>query len=44
MWIIDLNIAGLHLTREMPDLWRRPVWLNPRSLHRPVLQQPEHAA
>jgi hypothetical protein len=44
MWIIDLNIAGLHFTREMPDLLRRPMWLNPHSLYRPVLQQPKHAA
>ena len=37
MWIIELNIAGYHFTREIPDL-RRPFRLSARNMHWPVLR------
>ena len=43
MWIIDLNVAGYHFTREMPDLKRRPFRFSPRNLHWPVMRH-SHAA
>ncbi|HTQ21648.1 hypothetical protein [Mycobacterium sp.] len=43
MWILELNIAGYHVTREMPDFRRRPFRFNPRHLHWPVPRQ-SHAA
>ena len=43
MWIIELNVAGYHFTREMPDLRRRPFRFNPRNVHWPVLRH-SHAA
>ncbi|MDT5347407.1 MAG: hypothetical protein QOH91_694 [Mycobacterium sp.] len=43
MWILELNIAGYHLTREMPDIRRRPFPFSPRSLHWPTQRQ-SHAA
>ena len=44
MWIIELNVAGYHLTREMPDLVkRRPFRFNPRNIHWPVPRH-SHAA
>jgi hypothetical protein len=33
MWIIELNIAGLRYTRELPDLRRGPFRLGTRHLH-----------
>ena len=38
MWIIELNVAGYHFTREMPDLKRRPFRFSPRNVHWPVLR------
>jgi hypothetical protein len=43
MWIIELNVAGYHLTREMPDLKRRSFRFNPRHMHWPVPRH-SHAA
>jgi hypothetical protein len=43
MWILELNIAGYHFTREMPDIRRRPFRFSPRSLHSPAQRQ-SHAA
>ena len=47
MWIVELNIAGLRYTRELPDLWRRRLRLNPRGMHWPATghaPEPSHAA
>ncbi|MGB8386847.1 hypothetical protein [Mycobacterium sp.] len=43
MWIIELNVAGYQLTREMPDLRHRTFRLHPRKMHWPVLRH-SHAA
>ena len=43
MWIIELNVAGYHITREMPDLKRRPFRFSPRNIHWPVPRH-SHAA
>jgi hypothetical protein len=43
MWIIELNVAGYQLTREMPDLKRPPLRFSPRNMHWPLLRQ-SHAA
>jgi hypothetical protein len=43
MWIIELNVAGYHYTREMPDLRRRSFRFNPRNIHWPAQRQ-SHAA
>jgi hypothetical protein len=43
MWIVELNVAGYHLTREIPDLRRRPFRFSPRSRHWPTLRH-SHAA
>ncbi|WP_264061359.1 hypothetical protein [Mycobacterium angelicum] len=43
MWILDLNVAGYHLTRELPDLPRRPFRFHPRRMHWPIPRHP-HAA
>jgi hypothetical protein len=39
MWIIELNVAGYHFSREIPDLRRRPLRFNPRNMHWPVPRQ-----
>lgn len=45
MWILDLNVAGYHVTRELPDLRRRPFRFSPRNMHWPLSQhQTSHAA
>lgn len=47
MWIIELNIAGLRYTREMPDLRRRRFRLTPRNTHWTSAghaPEPSHAA
>jgi len=45
MWILDLNVAGYHVTRELPDLRRRPFRFSPRSMHWPLSQhRTSHAA
>ncbi len=36
MWIIELNVAGYHFSREIPDLKRRPFRFSPRNLHWPA--------
>ena len=33
MWIIELNVAGYHYSREIPDLRRRPFRFNPRNVN-----------
>jgi hypothetical protein len=38
MWIIELNVAGYHFSREIPDLRRRPFKFNPRNVHWPTLR------
>ncbi|MGA9677694.1 MAG: hypothetical protein WBR28_21455 [Mycobacterium sp.] len=38
MWIIELNVAGYHFSREVPDLRRRPFKFNPRNVHWPSLR------
>jgi hypothetical protein len=38
MWIIELNVAGYHFSREVPDLRRRPFTFNPRNVHWPSLR------
>lgn len=38
MWIIELNIAGYHVSREIPDLRRRPFKFSPRNVHWPTLR------
>lgn len=38
MWIIELNIAGYHVTRAIPDLRRRPFRFSPRNMHWPVVR------
>jgi len=43
MWIIELNVAGYHFTREMPDLKRSSFRFSPRHVHWPVPRQ-SHAA
>jgi hypothetical protein len=43
MWILELNVAGYHLTREMPDLRPRSFRFAPRNMHWPVLRH-SHAA
>ncbi|WP_255377903.1 MULTISPECIES: hypothetical protein [unclassified Mycobacterium] len=43
MWIIEVNVAGYHYTREMPDLRRRSFRFHPRNMHWPTLRQ-SHAA
>ena len=43
MWIIELNVAGYQVTREVPDLKRRPFRFSPRHMHWPVLRH-SHAA
>ena len=43
MWIIELNVAGYHFTREMPDFKRRPFRFSPRNIHWPLLRH-SHAA
>jgi hypothetical protein len=43
MWILELNVAGYHYTREMPDLRRRTSWFGRRNVHWPALRQ-SHAA
>ncbi|SOJ52882.1 hypothetical protein MSIMFB_00388 [Mycobacterium simulans] len=47
MWIIELNVAGLRFTRQMPDLPRRRFRFSPRDLHWPALRHShghQHAA
>jgi hypothetical protein len=36
MWIIELNVAGYHFSREIPDLRRRTFRFSPRNAHWPV--------
>jgi hypothetical protein len=43
MWIIELNVAGYHYTREMPDLRHRRFRFHRRNLNWPVSRQ-SHAA
>lgn len=43
MWIIELNVAGYHFTREMPDLKRRPFRFSPRNMHWPILRHSQAA-
>jgi hypothetical protein len=43
MWIIELNVAGYHFTREMPDFKRRPFRFSPRHLHWPVMRHSQAA-
>jgi hypothetical protein len=43
MWILELNVAGYHFTREIPNLRRRSFRPNPRNLHWPVARH-SHAA
>jgi hypothetical protein len=43
MWIIELNVAGYHLTRQMPDFKRRPFRLSTSKLHWPATR-PTQAA
>ena len=43
MWIIELNVAGYHVTRQIPDLRRRSLRFSPRNRHWPTLRQ-SHAA
>jgi len=43
MWIIELNVAGYHYTRQMPDFKRRPFRFSPRNLHWPA-PRPSQAA
>jgi hypothetical protein len=43
MWIIELNVAGYHFSREMPGLKRRPFRFNRRNAHWPTLR-PSNAA
>ena len=43
MWILELNVAGYHFTREMPDVWRRSLRFSPRNLHWPVLRHSQAA-
>ncbi len=43
MWIIELNVAGYHFTREMPDFKRRPSRFSPRHLHWPVMRHSQAA-
>jgi hypothetical protein len=38
MWIIELNVAGYHFTREFPDVKRPPFRFSPRNIHWPVLR------
>ena len=33
MWIIELNIAGLRFTREVPGLRRPSLRFSPRNMH-----------
>ena len=40
MWIIELNVAGYHFTREFPDVKRPPFRFSPRNIHWPV---PRHS-
>ncbi len=40
MWIIELNVAGYHVTREFPDVKRPPFRFRPRNIHWPV---PRHS-
>jgi hypothetical protein len=39
MWIIELNVAGYHVSRAIPDLRRRPFRFNPRNMHWPAPRQ-----
>ena len=43
MWIIELNVAGYHYTRQMPDFKHRPFRFSPRNLHWPATR-PSQAA
>ena len=43
MWIIELNVAGYHFTREMSDLKRPSFRFGPRHMHWPVPRH-SHAA
>jgi len=38
MWIIELNVAGYHFSREIPNLRRRSFRFNPRNAHWPALR------
>ncbi len=38
MWIIDINVAGYHFSREMPDWRRRTFKFHPRNVHWPALR------
>ena len=40
MWIIELNVAGYHFTREFPDVKRPAFRFSPRNIHWPV---PRHS-
>jgi hypothetical protein len=45
MWILELNVAGYHLTREMPDLQPQRLRFSPRNMHWPLSQhRPSQAA
>jgi hypothetical protein len=43
MWVIELNVAGYHVTREIPDVRRRPFPFSPRYVHWPIVRH-SHAA
>jgi hypothetical protein len=43
MWIIELNVAGYHLTREIPDPRHRSFRFSPRNKRWPTLRH-SHAA
>ena len=43
MWIIELNVAGYHVTRQIRDLRRRPLRFSARNRHWPTLRH-SHAA
>jgi hypothetical protein len=38
MWIIELNVAGYHFTRELPDVKRPAFRFGRRNIHWPVLR------
>jgi hypothetical protein len=38
MWIIELNVAGYHFSREFRDVKRPPFRFSPRNIHWPVLR------
>jgi hypothetical protein len=43
MWIIELNVAGYHFTRELPDLRRRSFRFSPRTKHWPMTRHSQAA-